>query len=113
LIDDLGININDVAINIGLEDLPMLIILRHFQVGIEKSDKPGEDNTGACVEIRPLILLDGLLDAIQWRHHNVCTGHLPFSNDRSIHDPGMSLVHLYFCPLTDPALRTDVRHDSA
>lgn len=45
LTDDLGIKSNDVAINSGLEDRPTLIILCHLQVGIEKSDKPGENNT--------------------------------------------------------------------
>lgn len=104
LTDDLGINSNDVAINSGLEDRPTLIILCHLQVGIEKSDKPGENNTCAGVEISPLILLDSLIDTFQRRHHNVCTDHLPLSNESLVHDPGLSLVHLRFCPLTNQAL---------
>jgi hypothetical protein len=61
LTDDLGINSSDVAINSGLEDRPMLIILCHLQVGIEKANKPSENNTGASGEISPLILLDSLI----------------------------------------------------
>jgi hypothetical protein len=70
LTNDLGINSNDVSINSGLQYRLTLIILRHLQVGIEKSNKPGENNTGAGVEISPLILLDSLIDTIQRRHHS-------------------------------------------
>jgi hypothetical protein len=44
--DDLGINSDDVTCNGGLKHQPTVIVLYHLKVGVEKFDKPGEDNTG-------------------------------------------------------------------
>jgi hypothetical protein len=51
--EDLGINSDDMASNGGLKYQPVVIVLHHLEVGIEKFDKPGVDNTGTGVKIPP------------------------------------------------------------
>jgi len=111
--DDLGINSDDMPINGVLQYQPTLIILCHLKVGIEESDKPGEDNAGTGVEVSPMVSLDSLINTIQRRHHNVRSDHIALSNDYAIHDFGLECVPLFLSPLADPALGTDCRHDSA
>jgi hypothetical protein len=69
--DDLRINSNDVPINSGLQYHPTIIILSHFQVGIEETDQPGEDDAGTGVEVSLVVSLDSLINTIQRRHHEV------------------------------------------
>jgi hypothetical protein len=91
----------------------MLIILSNLQVCIKESDHPGEDNACTGIEVGPLIMLDSLMDTIQRRHHDIYTDHVPFSNESQVHNLRLYFILLYFCPLTDPTLGTDGRHDSA
>jgi hypothetical protein len=62
--DDLGINNDDMAVNSGLKYHPTIIVLNHLQVGIEKSDKPGEDDEGTRVKVSPVVSLDSLINTI-------------------------------------------------
>jgi hypothetical protein len=59
-----------------------------------------------------VIGLDSLINAIQWRHHDVSTEHVPLSEYIAVHDLGLEGTLLFLCPLADPALRADGRHDS-
>jgi len=38
--------------------------------------------------------------------------HVPLSKDIAVHDLGLESTLLFLCPLVDPALGTDSRHDS-
>jgi hypothetical protein len=60
-----------------------------------------------------VISLDSLINAIQWRHHDVSTDHIPLSEDIAVHDLGLESTLLFLCPLADSALGADGRHDSA
>jgi hypothetical protein len=60
-----------------------------------------------------VIGLDSLINAIQWRHHDVCTDHIPLSEDIAIHDLGLEGTLLFLCPLANLVLGADGRHDSA
>jgi hypothetical protein len=60
-----------------------------------------------------VIGLDSLINAIQCRYHDVSTDHVPLSEDIAVHDLGLEGTLLFLCPLADPALRADGRHDSA
>jgi hypothetical protein len=111
--DDLGINSDDVPINSGLQYHPTIIILRHLQVGIEESDKSGEDDASTSVEVSLVVSLDSLINTIQRRHHNVRLDHIALSNDCAIHDFGLECAPLFHYPLADPELGTDGKHDSA
>jgi hypothetical protein len=102
-----------VSVNSGLQYRPTLIILSNLQVCIKELDQPGEDDAGIGIEVGPLIMLDSLMDTIQRRHHDIYTDHVPFSNDSPVHNLRLYFILLYFCPLTDPALGTDGKHDSA
>jgi hypothetical protein len=79
--NDLGINSDDMATNSGLKYQPLVIVLHHLYVGIEKSDKPGVDNTGTGVKIPPMISLDSVMNTIQRCHHNVRVDYIPLGND--------------------------------
>jgi hypothetical protein len=81
LTNDLGINSDSMPSNSGLKHQPMVIILNHLEVGIEQSDQPSVNNTGAAVKISPMISLNGVIDTIQRSHHNVGTDHIPLGND--------------------------------
>jgi hypothetical protein len=59
-----------------------------------------------------VIGLDSLINAIQWRHHDVSTDHVPLSEDIAVHDLGLEGTLLFLCPLADLALGADGRHDS-
>jgi hypothetical protein len=107
--DDLGINSDDVAYNGGLKHHPVVIVLHHLKVGVEKPDKPGVDNTGAGVKIRP----NNIMDTIQGCHHNVRVDHIPLGNDCAVHDLGVKHGPIFLGPLADPALWTAGRHDFA
>jgi hypothetical protein len=111
--DDLGINSDDVPINSGLQYHPTIIILCHLQVVIEESDQPGENNAGTGVEVSPVVSLNSLINTIQWRHHNVRSHHITLSNECAVRDLSLECAHLFHCPLADPALGIDCRHDSA
>jgi hypothetical protein len=60
-----------------------------------------------------VISLDRLINAIQWRHHDVSTDHVPLNEDIAVHDLGLESTLLFLCPLADPALGADGIHDSA
>jgi hypothetical protein len=60
-----------------------------------------------------VIGLDSLIKAIQWRHHDVSTDHVPLSEEIAVHDLGLESTLLFLYPLADPALGADGRHDSA
>lgn len=111
--DYLGINSDNMAINSGLKYHSTIIILSHLQVGIEKSNKPGENDAGTSVEVSLVISLDSLINTIQQRHHNVRSDHIALNNDCAIHDFGLECAPLFLCPLADPALGIDGRHDFA
>jgi hypothetical protein len=111
--DDLGIHCDDMPVNGGLENHPTLIVLSHLKVGIEESDEPGEDNASTCVQISPMVSLDSLIDAIQRRHHDVGTDHIPLNDDVAVHDFGLECDSLFLYPLADSTLGTDCRRDSA
>jgi hypothetical protein len=108
-----GINSDYVSVNSGLQYRPTLIILINLQVCIKESDQLGEDDAGTGIEVGPLIMLDSLMDTVQRRHHDIYTDHVPFSNDSLVHNLRLYFILLCFCPLTDSALGTDGRHDSA
>jgi hypothetical protein len=59
-----------------------------------------------------VISLDSLINTIQQRHHDVRSHHIALSNDCAVHDLSLECAPLFLCPLTDPALGTDCRHDS-
>jgi hypothetical protein len=58
-----------------------------------------------------VIGLDSLINAIQWRNHDVSTNHVSLSEDIAVHDLGLESTLLFLCPLADPALGADGRHD--
>jgi hypothetical protein len=60
-----------------------------------------------------VIGLDSLINAIQWRHYDVSTDHVPLSKDIAVYDLGLEGTLLFLCPLADLALGADDRHDSA
>jgi hypothetical protein len=60
-----------------------------------------------------MVSLDSLINTIQRRHHDVRSNHIALSNDCAVHDFGLECAPLFLCPLADPALGTDCRHDSA
>jgi hypothetical protein len=60
-----------------------------------------------------MVCLDSLINVIQWRHHDVGTDHVPLSEDIAVHDFGLESTMLFLCPLADPTLGADGRHDSA
>jgi len=113
LTDDLGINSDNMPANSGLKHQPMVIVLHHHEVGIEKSNQPGVHNTGATVKISLMICLDSVMDTIQRSHHNVRTDHIPLCNNRSVHDLSSEGCSISLCPLANSALWTACRHDSA
>jgi hypothetical protein len=59
-----------------------------------------------------VIGLDSLIDTIQWGNHDVGADHIPLSNGIAVHDLGLDCTPLFICPLSDPSLGTDCRHDS-
>jgi uncharacterized protein YjiS (DUF1127 family) len=64
LIDDLGINSDNMPSNSRLKHQPAVIILNHFEVGIKQLDQPGVYNTSTGVQISPTISLDSVMDTI-------------------------------------------------
>jgi len=102
-----------VSVNGGLQYRPTLIILSNLQVCIKESDQPGQDDAGTGIEVGPLIMLDSLMDTDQRRHHDIYMDHVPFSNDSPVHNLRLNFILLCFCPLTDPVLGTNGRHNSA
>jgi hypothetical protein len=70
LVDDLGINIDNMPKNSWLKHQPVVIVLYHLEIGIEKSNQPSVHHTGATVKIPPMIGLDSVMYTIQRSHHN-------------------------------------------
>jgi hypothetical protein len=60
-----------------------------------------------------VIGLDSLIDTIQWRYHDVGTDHIPLSNDIAVHDLGLDCTSFFLCPLSNPSLGTNCKHDAA
>jgi len=100
--DDLRINSNEVAWNGGLKHHSVIIVLHHFQVGIEQLDQSGVHHISTAVEISPIVRLDNGKNVVQRWHHDVKLKDVPLSNDSAVHNP-----------LTDPSWWTACRHDSA
>jgi hypothetical protein len=71
LTDDLGINSDSMLAYNRLKQQPVVIILKHLEVGIEQSNQPGVHNTGTCVKISPMIGLDSVMDIVQWSYHDI------------------------------------------
>jgi hypothetical protein len=79
--DDLVINSDDMVCNGGLKHQPTIIVLHHLKVGVEKSDKPGVDNTGIGMKIPLMISLDSVMNTIQRCHHNIRMDYIPLGNN--------------------------------
>jgi hypothetical protein len=60
-----------------------------------------------------MISLDSVINTIQRRHHDVRANHIALGNDCAVHDFGLYCAPIFLCPLADPALGTDGKHDSA
>jgi hypothetical protein len=103
LTDDLGINSDSMPKSSGLKHQPVVIVLHHLEVGIEKSNQPGVHYTGAAVKIPPMIGLDSVMDTIQRSHHNIITDHYFCSESCPIS----------LCPLANSAMWAACGLDSA
>jgi hypothetical protein len=113
LTDDLRINSDNMPCKGGLKNHPVVIIMNYLEMSIKLSDQSGKYNVGAVVEIAPFIFLDNLMNTIQWSHHNVCSNNIPLCNDGPVHNFGSEGCQIFLCPLSDSALRTASKHDSA
>jgi len=113
LVDDLRINHDNMPYKGGLKDNANVIILHNLEMGIELPDQPGEHYAGVVVEVSPVIGLDDLMNTIQWSNHNISTNEIPLWNDCPVHNSGSKGCNIFFCPLTNTALWTASRHDSA
>jgi hypothetical protein len=81
---DLGINSDNMPKNSGMKHQPVVIVLHHLEIGIEKSNQPGVHHTSTAVKIPPMIGLDSVRYTIQRSHHNIRSDHIPLGNDWSI-----------------------------
>jgi hypothetical protein len=87
--DDLRINSDDVACHGGLKHQSTIIVLHHFQIGVEKLYQSGVRHTGTAVKIAPIVCLDNGMDAIQRWHHDIGPDDVPLSNDDAVHSLGL------------------------
>jgi hypothetical protein len=49
-------------------------------MSIKFSDKPGEHDAGAIMEVAPMIGLDNLTDNVQGSYHNISSDNIPLWN---------------------------------
>jgi hypothetical protein len=111
--DDLRINSDDMACNGGLKHQSTIIVLHHFQVGVEELYQSGVHHTCTAMEISPIVRLDNGMNAVQRRHHDIRPDDVPLNNDCAVHSLGLDYSPIFHNPLTDPARWTTCRHDSA
>jgi hypothetical protein len=111
--DDLRINSDEMACNGGLKHQSVIIVLHHFQVGVEQLDQSGVHHTSTAVEISPIVRLDNGKNVVQRWHHDVSPKDVPLSNDSAVHNLGLNCSPIFHNPLTDPAGWTACRHESA
>jgi len=111
--DDLWINSDDMACNGGLKHQSMIIVLHHFQVGVEELDQSGVHHTGTAMEISPIVRLDNGMNAVQRWHHDIRPDDVPLGNDSTVHSLSLDCSPIFHSPLTGPARWTACRHDSA
>jgi hypothetical protein len=111
--DDLRINSNQMASNGGLKHHSVIIILHHFQVGVEELDQAGVHRTSTAMEISLIVRLDNAKNIVQWRHHDICLQDILLSNDCAVHDLDLECSPIFYKPLTDSAGWIAGRHDFA
>jgi hypothetical protein len=111
--DDLRINSDEMVGNRGLKHHSVIIVLHHFQVGVEQLDQYGIHHTSTAVEISPIVRLDNGKYVVQRGHHDISPKDVLLSNDSAVHNLGLNCSPIFHNPLTDPAGWTACRHDSA
>jgi hypothetical protein len=111
--DDLRINSDDMAYNGGLKHQSTIIVLYHFQVGVEELDQSSVHHTDPAMEISPIVCLDNGMNAVQRWHHDIRPDDVPLGNDSAVHSLGLDYSPIFHSPLTDPVRWTACRHDSA
>jgi hypothetical protein len=82
--DDLGINSDDVTYHGGLKHHSTIIVLQHFQVGVEELHQSGVHHTCTIMEISPIVRLDNVKNVVQWWHHDIGSNDFPLSNDSAV-----------------------------
>jgi hypothetical protein len=97
----------------GLKHHSVIIVLHHFQVGVEQLDQSGVHHTSTAVEISPIVRLDNGKNVVQRWHHDVSPKDVPLSNDSAVHNLGLNCSPIFQNPLTYPVGWTGCRHDSA
>jgi len=111
--EDLRINSDEMACNGGLKHHSTIIVLHHFQVGVEEFDQSGVHHTSTAMKISPIVCLDDAKNVVQRWHHDVSPNDVPLSNDCVVHNLGLNCSPILRKPLTDLAGWTACRHDSA
>jgi len=111
--DDLRINTDEMTCNGGLKHHSMIIVLHHFQVGVEQLDQSSVHHTRTAVEISPIVRLDNGKNIVQRGHHDISPKDVPLSNDSAVRNLGLNCSLIFHNPLTDPAGWIACRHDSA
>jgi hypothetical protein len=110
--DDLRINRDEMAYNRGLKHHSTIIILHHFQVGVEEFDQSSVHHTRTTMEISPILRLDDAQYVVQRWHHDISPKDIPLSNDYAVHDLGLKCSPIFHKLLTDPVGWIAGRHDS-
>jgi hypothetical protein len=100
--DDLRINSDEMACNEGLKHHSMIIILHHFQVGVEKLDQSCVHHTSTAMKISPIVRLDNGKNIIQRWHHDIRPKDVQLNNDSAVHNLGLNCNPIFYSPLTDP-----------
>jgi len=111
--DDLRIDSDDMSCTGGLKHQSKIIVLHHFQVGVEKFYQSSVHHTCTAIEIFPIVRLDNGMNAVQRWHHDIRPDDVPLSNDCVVHSLGLDCSPIFHSPLMDPARWTACRHDPA
>jgi len=111
--DDLRINSDEMACNGGLKHHSMIIVLHHFQVGVEQLDQSSVHHTSTVMEIFSIVCLDNCKNIVQRGHYDISPKDVPLSNDNAVHNLGLNCSPIFHSPLTDPAGWTACKHDYA
>jgi hypothetical protein len=93
--DDLRINSDEMACNGGLKHHSVIIVLHHFQVGVEQLDQSGVHHTSTSVEISPIVRLDNGKYVVQRGHHDINSKDVPLSNDSAVHNLGLNCSSIF------------------
>jgi len=101
--DDLRINSDEMAGNGGLKHHSMIIVLHHFQVGVEEFDQSGVYHTSTTMEVSPFVCLDDAKNVVQWWYHDISPNNVLLRNDSVVHNLGLNCSPIFHKPLTDPA----------